>query len=290
MAKTSRPIILLLATGAAVAALPAAAQFGSIFREEPPRPPADIPDGRPPPNSFPPPTGFPPRDLPPMPRQDFPPTVHRAPSSEPPPVSGNPPPAGTQRGSPIQSQPLPPPPGGTAAPAQTARPQQPAAPQPSQQVPQPSQQQAAPATQTTLPPTEVVVAPPPQRIANPTAVFAGLDKITGRITSFDVAIDETVQFGALRVTPRVCYSRPPTESPRTDAFIDVDEVTLQGEIRRIFTGWMFVSSPGLHAVEHPIYDIWLTKCKGGALALAGSEDARDEAEKKQPGASAQGRR
>ena len=110
---------------------------------------------------------------------------------------------------------------------------------------------------------EVVVEPPPQRIANPTAVFEGLDKITGRTTSFDVAINETVQFGALQVTPRVCYSRPPTETPQTDAFVEVDEVTLQGKIRRIFTGWMFAASPGLHAIEHPIYDVWLTDCKGG---------------------------
>ena len=50
------------------------------------------------------------------------------------------------------------------------------------------------------------------KIANPVAVFAGLDKITGRIISFDVYIDETVQFGALQVTPRVCYTRPPTEA------------------------------------------------------------------------------
>ena len=40
-------------------------------------------------------------------------------------------------------------------------------------------------------------------------------------------------------------------------------MTLQGEIKRIFTGWMFAASPGLHAVEHPIYDVWLTDCKGG---------------------------
>src|SRR4030095_10292637 len=50
-----------------------------------------------------------------------------------------------------------------------------------------------------------------ERIKNPTAIFSGLDKITGKIISFDVAIDETVQFGALQVTPRVCYSRSATE-------------------------------------------------------------------------------
>ena len=94
-------------------------------------------------------------------------------------------------------------------------------------------------------------------------MFSGLDKITGRIITFDVAIDETVRFGALEVTPRVCYTRPPTELPQTDGFVEVDELTLQGELRRIFTGWMFAASPGLNAVEHPIYDVWLTDCKGG---------------------------
>ena len=107
-----------------------------------------------------------------------------------------------------------------------------------------------------------MVEPPPNKIANPTAVFSGLDKITGRIISFDVAINETVRFGALEVTPRACYSRPPTEAPSTDGFIEVDELTLQGELKRIFSGWMFAASPGLNAVEHPIYDVWLTDCKG----------------------------
>lgn len=100
-----------------------------------------------------------------------------------------------------------------------------------------------------------------EKIENPVAVFAGLDKITGRIISFDVYIGETVQFGALQVVPRVCYTRPPTEAPQTTAFVEADEITLNNEVRRIFTGWMFASSPGLHAIEHPVYDIWLTDCK-----------------------------
>ncbi len=99
------------------------------------------------------------------------------------------------------------------------------------------------------------------RITNPVAVFSGIDKITGRITTFDVYIGETVQFGALQVTPRVCYSRDDTEAPKTDTFVEVDEITLDRKIRRIFTGWMFADSPGLNAVEHPVYDVWLNSCK-----------------------------
>lgn len=100
-----------------------------------------------------------------------------------------------------------------------------------------------------------------ERIANPVAEFAGIDKITGRITSFDVYLDETVQFGALQVTPKVCYSRDDTEAQKTDAFVEVDEITLDRKIRRIFSGWMFADSPALNAVEHAIYDVWLTGCK-----------------------------
>lgn len=100
-----------------------------------------------------------------------------------------------------------------------------------------------------------------EKIANPVAVFAGLDKITGRITSFDVYIDETVQFGALQMTPRVCYTRPLTEEPQTDAFVEVDEIGLNRKVKRIFTGWMFAASPGLNAVDHAVYDVWLTDCK-----------------------------
>ncbi|MET0313636.1 MAG: DUF2155 domain-containing protein [Hansschlegelia sp.] len=108
-----------------------------------------------------------------------------------------------------------------------------------------------------------IVAPTP-RITNPVAVFNGLDKITGRVTEFDAPIEKTATFGALKVTPHVCYTRPPTEEPNTTSYVDVDEITLSNERKKIFSGWMFASSPGLSGVEHPIYDVWLVDCKGGA--------------------------
>ncbi|WP_099866153.1 DUF2155 domain-containing protein [Pararhizobium haloflavum] len=109
----------------------------------------------------------------------------------------------------------------------------------------------------------IVSIPPAQaaRIENRVAVFSGIDKITGRITTFDVYINETVQFGALQVTPRVCYTRDETEAPKTTTFVEVDEITLDRKIRRIFTGWMFADSPALNAVEHAVYDVWLDTCK-----------------------------
>lgn len=138
--------------------------------------------------------------------------------------------------------------------------------------PPPAAAQQPPAVMQPAPPGDegdmVVVQPPTQKIANAYAVYAGLDKITGRITSFDIAIGETAQFGALQVTPRVCYTRPATETQNTTSFTEVNEVTLQGQAKRIFTGWMFAASPGLHAVEHPIYDVWLIGCKAAAPVTA----------------------
>src|SRR5271169_7078769 len=113
------------------------------------------------------------------------------------------------------------------------------------------------------------------KIKHPTAVFAGLDKITGRIISFEVAIDETVQFGSLQITPRVCFSRPTTEAPQTDVFAEVDEVAADKTYRRIFSGWMFADSPGLHGIEHPVYDIWLTDCKGDGPLIHEAPEVAD---------------
>ena len=261
MSRSFLSIMVLAVAGLASAATPAAAQFpdifGTIFGRPPPRPPENV--GRPPP---------------PYPQQQYPqdryPQQQQRTNAPPQTLQQPGPPPRSQQGN-IQTQPLPPPPGGYVAPAAPPN-EQPV--QPAQRQPRGApQQQQQPQTETAAAPPndEVAIEPPREKVPNSSAVFAGLDKITGRITNFDVAIGETVQFGALQVTPRACYTRPPTETPQTDAFIEVDEVTLQGEIKRIYTGWMFAASPGLHAVEHPIYDIWLTDCKGAAVAEAAPE-------------------
>ena len=108
-----------------------------------------------------------------------------------------------------------------------------------------------------------------------TTVVTASNNSVIRWNTFDVGLGETVQFGALRVKPQACYTRPSTEAANTDAFVEVDEITLQGEVKRIFSGWMFAASPGLHGVEHPIYDIWLTDCKGPSSTVAQQEAWRE---------------
>lgn len=114
------------------------------------------------------------------------------------------------------------------------------------------------------------------RIKNPTGVFSGLDKITGRIVSFEVGVGETVQFGSLQMKADVCFTKPPTENPNTTSFVEVDETGSDGKPRQVFSGWMFAGSPGLHGIEHPVYDIWLVDCKGGTEVIAEPKDVAEE--------------
>lgn len=126
-----------------------------------------------------------------------------------------------------------------------------------------------------------------QRIENQTAVFAALDKVTARISRLEAPLGKQETFAALKVTARACYSRPPTEPPKTSAFVEVDEVALDGSQKRIFSGWMFAESPGLNALEHAVFDIWLTDCANpvtrGAAAQRGNQPAPGQAAQQQGG-------
>lgn len=102
----------------------------------------------------------------------------------------------------------------------------------------------------------------------PVAVFSGLDKITARVESFEARVDKPVRFGSLEVLVRDCDKKPPEEPPRTAAYVEIRQLDREdGEAAQgddaplIFKGWMFAESPGLNALEHPVYDIWVTDCK-----------------------------
>jgi hypothetical protein len=92
------------------------------------------------------------------------------------------------------------------------------------------------------------------------AVLQGLDKVTARISTFEVPLERLVAFGTLTIQVRACHKTPPTEAPESTAFLEIDESFESGSDRRIFTGWMFASSPAVSALEHPVYDVWVVDC------------------------------
>lgn len=93
------------------------------------------------------------------------------------------------------------------------------------------------------------------------AVLQTLDKVTARVSTVTVPVDRTAKFGTLFIKVHHCDKRPPEETPESAAFLDITERRTNDQAVRVFTGWMFASSPALNALEHPVYDVWVLDCK-----------------------------
>src|SRR4051812_14596543 len=107
----------------------------------------------------------------------------------------------------------------------------------------------------------------------PTAIIQGLDKVAARVSRFEAPVGRAVPFGKLLVLVRDCERSAPEDRPENAAFLEIYE-QLPGEAReRLFSGWMFSSSPALSALEHPVYDVTLLECKGASPPPSASAPA-----------------
>ena len=113
----------------------------------------------------------------------------------------------------------------------------------------------------------------------PTAVMQGLDKITARVSRFDAPVGQPVRFGTLSIVVRDCEKSAPEERPENAAFVQIDETRPKEQKSRLFSGWMFSSSPALSALEHPVYDVNLLECKPPPGAPAAASTAAPPAPK-----------
>ncbi len=127
---------------------------------------------------------------------------------------------------------------------------------------------------------------PDEKGVRRSVVMGGLDKITARTFRFEAPVGHTVKFKKLLITARTCYVRPPEETPETSVFVEISEPPPQGgdELRRLFSGWMFASSPGLNALEHPVYDVWVVGCRvddpnnPGAPSMVSTDETDQQAD------------
>lgn len=103
-------------------------------------------------------------------------------------------------------------------------------------------------------------------------VLRALDKITARVTTIEVPVGETVEFGSLQITARYCDKRPPEQTPESAAFVEVVEAKPDEEPQQAFSGWMFASSPALSAMDHPVYDLWVIDCTNASSAESGTSE------------------
>lgn len=94
----------------------------------------------------------------------------------------------------------------------------------------------------------------------PVVTLGALNKITAKLETIQISRDEKVKFGTLEITMRNCQSNPPEETPESVAFIEVVDYGQTNVATEIFKGWMFASSPAISALEHAVYDVWVTDC------------------------------
>lgn len=105
-------------------------------------------------------------------------------------------------------------------------------------------------------------------IEQPIAHLQGLDKTTARISQFDAPVGKDVHFGTLTILVRSCQRSPPEATPENAAFLEIHETRPGEPTEKLFSGWMFSSSPALSALEHPVYDVNLLECTGATPPAA----------------------
>jgi hypothetical protein len=165
--------------------------------------------------------------------------------------------------------------------AQPAAPAKPATP--------PAPEAAQPKTEPTLPPEqEAVVQAAKFSQAKPVALeLRGLDKMTGRATDIVAPINKPVKFATLTITARTCYSTPPTEPPETTAFLEITDKRPDEKPKKVFSGWMFASTPSINGMEHPLYDVWVIHCRTNEPGVVASvSPVKKEAKPVSPNAGA----
>ena len=88
-----------------------------------------------------------------------------------------------------------------------------------------------------------------------------LDKVSSKTNLLKLKIGEKKKFQNLLIKSLKCKNSEFDDNPEITAYIQVrDLVNEDNNEVFIFNGWTFSSSPAVNPFDHPVYDIWLTKC------------------------------
>ena len=88
-----------------------------------------------------------------------------------------------------------------------------------------------------------------------------LDKVSSKTNLLKLKIGEGKKFQNLLIKSLKCKNSEFDDNPEITAYIQVQDLTNKSNNEVfIFNGWTFSSSPGVNPFDHPVYDIWLTKC------------------------------
>ena len=88
-----------------------------------------------------------------------------------------------------------------------------------------------------------------------------LDKVSSKTNLLKLKIGQEKKFQNLLIKSLKCKNSKFDDNPEITAYIQVqDLVNKDNNEVFIFNGWTFSSSPAINPFDHPVYDIWLTKC------------------------------
>ncbi|MBP6986426.1 MAG: DUF2155 domain-containing protein [Alphaproteobacteria bacterium] len=100
--------------------------------------------------------------------------------------------------------------------------------------------------------------PDPSRwIETDKVILRGLDKVSARVFTSEVHLNQKVHFGSLEIYVRSASRSPPEDKPDSACFLEIFDNKQGQQRQKVFSGWMFSSNPALAALEHPVYDIWI---------------------------------
>ena len=88
-----------------------------------------------------------------------------------------------------------------------------------------------------------------------------LDKITSQIKTIEINVNDTYNFGTLKIEIYACYKRPPEEIPEDFILLKIFDTLQNNNLEKVYQGWMISSSPAATPFEHPIYDVWVQECR-----------------------------
>ena len=88
-----------------------------------------------------------------------------------------------------------------------------------------------------------------------------LDKVSSKNSILKLEIDKEKKFENLLIKFLKCKNSEFDDSPEITAYMQVKDTTDKDNDKVfVFNDWTFGSSPSIRPFDHPVYDIWLTKC------------------------------
>ena len=88
-----------------------------------------------------------------------------------------------------------------------------------------------------------------------------LDKVSSKNSKLEIQLDKETKFKNLLIKALKCKNSEFDDNPEVTAYLQVRDISNKSNDEVfVFNGWTFSSSPSIKPFDHPVYDIWLTKC------------------------------